>query len=264
MKAEGILATRIHESRKKLGITQEFLATKLGITPQSVSRWENGQSRPDVDMLPKLASIFGITIDGLFGYQAENLRIANYEEKFKDANFFCGCDTFSKLPLKVLGLMPPEVPKNLLEIGCRDGKAAIFFARNGYVVSAFDVNEGEVQKAVQLANERGVNVNFFCADILNYKINSKFDIIYSDGGLQYVPPAERSKIFQIIQDNTATGGINVFSVSVDKSFVNSKSDYNSAEIFNYYGRNWKFEVMKEIYSEGEFCKDIMVARKIND
>ena len=262
MKQESILATRIYESRKKLGITQENLAEKLNITPQSDSRWENGQSRPDVDMLPKLASIFGITIDGLFGYQAENLKIATYEKTFKNANILF--DKCSKLSLKVLGIMPPDSPKNLLEIGCREGQTAIFFARNGYIVSAFDVNEFEVQKAAAHAKETGVNINFFCADILNYKINSKFDIIYSGGGLQYIPPADRSKIFQIIQENTVIGGINAFSVSVDKSFVNSKSDYQSAEIFSYYGRNWKFEVMKEIYSDSESCKDIMVARKIND
>ena len=264
MKQESILATQIYESRKKLSITQEVLAEKLGITPQSISRWENGQSRPDVDMLPKLAAIFGITIDGLFGYHAENLKIANYEEKFKSANIYCGYDKISELQLKVLEFMPPDSPKNLLEIGCREGQAAIFFARNGYVVSAFDINAAEIQKAAEIAKKIGVNVNFFCADILNYKINSKFDTIYSNGGMQYIPPAERARVFQIMQESTNIGGINVLSISVDKSFVNSKSDYQSAEIFGYYGRNWKFEIMQEMYSDNESCKDIMVVRKIND
>lgn len=265
MKQESILATRIYESRKNLGITQEILADKLGITPQSISRWENGQSRPDVDMLPKLAAIFGITIDGLFGYHAENLKIASYEKKFKNANTSnIFLDKYSELQLKILSAMPPDSPKNLLEIGCNDGQAAMFFARNGYIVSAFDISEKNIQKANQRAQDIGLKINFFCADILNYKINSKFDIIFSNGGVQFIPPADRARVFEIIKANTAVGGINAFSVAVDKNFVDSKSDYQSAEIFNYYGRNWKFEVMQEIYSHNDFCKDIMIARKIND
>lgn len=266
MKDESILAARIYESRKRLGVTQENLAEKLGITPQSISRWENGQSRPDVDMLPKLASIFGITIDGLFGYHAENLKIAQYEENFK--NKIPACGKVSKLATKILNILPPEKSKNLLEIGCGKGTTSIFFARNGYIVSAFDTSENEIQKAAQLSKDIGVNVNFFCADILHYKIDSKFDIIFSEGGLQFVPPADRAQVFKIIQSSTAVGGINAFSVFVDKSFVDSKSDYRTAELFNYYGRNWKFELMKEIYfddeNDGKYCKDIMVAKKISD
>ena len=265
MKDESILAARIYESRKRLGVTQENLAEKLGITPQSISRWENGQSRPDVDMLPKLASIFGITIDGLFGYHAENLKIAKYESKFKNKNFPAG--KISKLATNILNILPPEKSTNLLEIGCGKGSASIFFARNGYIVSAFDNSENEIQKAAQLSKDTGVNVNFFCADILHYKINSKFDIIFSEGGLQFVPPADRELVFKIIQSSTAVGGINAFSVFVDKNFVDSKSDYKTAELFNYYGRNWKFELMQEIYfdeNDGKYCKDIMIAKKITD
>lgn len=266
MKDESILAARIYESRKRLGVTQEILADQLGITPQSISRWENGQSRPDVDMLPKLASIFGITIDGLFGYHAENLKIVQYEEKFKNKISVCG--KISKLATKILNFQPPEKSTSILEIGCGKGNTSIFFARNGYVVSAFDTSENKIQKAAQSAKDTGVNVNFFCADILNYKINSKFDIIFSENGVQFIPPAERGQVFEMLQSSTAVGGINAFSVFVDKSFVDSKSDYKTAELFNYYGRNWKFEILEEIYyddeKDGKYCKDIMIAKKISD
>ena len=56
--------------RKDLGLTQEGLASQLGVTNQAVSKWESGQSCPDIALLPKIADLFGITLDELFGREA--------------------------------------------------------------------------------------------------------------------------------------------------------------------------------------------------
>ena len=61
--------------RKKLGLTQEGLAQRLGVTNQAVSKWESGQSCPDITLLPMLADIFGITIDELFGREPKSLAV---------------------------------------------------------------------------------------------------------------------------------------------------------------------------------------------
>lgn len=61
------LGKRIVHHRKRLGLTQEQLAEKLGVTAQAVSKWENDQSCPDIAMLPLLADIFGISTDALLG-----------------------------------------------------------------------------------------------------------------------------------------------------------------------------------------------------
>ena len=56
--------------RKKKGVTQEQLATVLGVTNQSVSKWESGQCCPDIGLLPHLAGYFGVSMDELFGIEA--------------------------------------------------------------------------------------------------------------------------------------------------------------------------------------------------
>ena len=66
---EQTLGKRIAENRKRLGLTQDTLAEKLGITAQAISKWENDQSCPDITMLPRLAEIFGITTDELLGVE---------------------------------------------------------------------------------------------------------------------------------------------------------------------------------------------------
>lgn len=64
---------RIMLLRKQKGITQEQLAERMGVTNQSVSKWEQNICCPDISLLPRLADYFGVTIDSLFGRSgAEN------------------------------------------------------------------------------------------------------------------------------------------------------------------------------------------------
>lgn len=64
---EETLGKRIVANRKRVGLTQDQLAEQLGVTAQAVSKWENDQSCPDINMLPKLSQIFGISTDELLG-----------------------------------------------------------------------------------------------------------------------------------------------------------------------------------------------------
>jgi transcriptional regulator with XRE-family HTH domain len=68
---EQTLGKRISAHRKRLGLTQDQLAEKLGVTAQAVSKWENDQSCPDISMLPRLSEIFGTSIDALLGKEPE-------------------------------------------------------------------------------------------------------------------------------------------------------------------------------------------------
>lgn len=65
------IAENIVRLRKAASETQEELATYLGVTKAAVSKWETGQAMPDVAMLPKLATNFGMTVDELMGYEPQ-------------------------------------------------------------------------------------------------------------------------------------------------------------------------------------------------
>ena len=67
---ETTLGKRIVQNRKRIGLTQDQLAEQLGVTAQAVSKWENDQSCPDINMLPRLSDIFGISTDELLGREA--------------------------------------------------------------------------------------------------------------------------------------------------------------------------------------------------
>ncbi len=61
------IGDRIKFHRKRLGMTQEQLAERMGVSAQAVSKWENNLSCPDITVLPELAAIFGISVDELLG-----------------------------------------------------------------------------------------------------------------------------------------------------------------------------------------------------
>lgn len=63
----------IRHLRRERDITQEELAAAVGVTYQSVSRWENGQAYPDMELIPKIAQFFDISTDVLFGTDSESI-----------------------------------------------------------------------------------------------------------------------------------------------------------------------------------------------
>lgn len=65
------IGNKIKQLRYKAGWTQEQLAERLHLSAQSVSKWENGVSMPDISLLPLLAEAFGVSIDELFDLTRE-------------------------------------------------------------------------------------------------------------------------------------------------------------------------------------------------
>lgn len=61
----GIIAANISELRKTAGMTQNDLAEKLNYSDKAVSKWERGESIPDISVLKSIADLFGVTVDYL-------------------------------------------------------------------------------------------------------------------------------------------------------------------------------------------------------
>ncbi len=63
---EKTIGKKLHELRKQSGFTQDYVAEKLGVSAQAVSKWENDIACPDIMTLPNIAELYGITVDELF------------------------------------------------------------------------------------------------------------------------------------------------------------------------------------------------------
>lgn len=66
------IGRNIKEMRKERNLSQEMLAERLGVSFQAVSRWERGESYPDIGMLPAIAHFFGVTVDEILGVSSIN------------------------------------------------------------------------------------------------------------------------------------------------------------------------------------------------
>ena len=61
------IGENIRNFRRKNDLTQEALADRLGVTYQSISRWENGTTYPDLELIPAISEVLGVTADELLG-----------------------------------------------------------------------------------------------------------------------------------------------------------------------------------------------------
>lgn len=84
------IGTQIARLRKEQEITQTALAEYLSVSPQAVSRWENGISIPDICLLPQIAAFFSVSIDDLFGvsdYEKILFLVKKYSSDRNDLNY---------------------------------------------------------------------------------------------------------------------------------------------------------------------------------
>ena len=100
------LADRLVELRKEHKLSQEALAEKLGLSRQSISKWERAEASPDTDNLIALAEVYGITLDQLLGNsepETEPQPQPKAPEKQLSAKQIKGKQNLKKAPLLFLG-----------------------------------------------------------------------------------------------------------------------------------------------------------------
>lgn len=112
------LGSKIAEYRKNLGMTQDELAEKLGVTPQAVSKWENDISCPDIMLLPKIAQQLGTTCDELLSNEPKKDAVLLPAEKRRDIDeMVMHISVISDNGDKVIVNLPVSLIKAALEIG---------------------------------------------------------------------------------------------------------------------------------------------------
>lgn len=176
-----------------------------------------------------------------------------YDDKYKGESYFWTLRP-SNTCFEVLKRKPPDRPLRLLDIGCGEGRNAVFFARNGYEVQAFDISGKGVQKTKLLAEKVGVHIHVFQEDLNQFRLNEPFDILFSTGVLHACDPSIRSDLFENFKAFTNEGGLNVFSVFVKKPFIPPAPDADanshqlkSGELFTFY-HDWKIDwCVEEIF-----------------
>ena len=82
-------AIKLRELRKASGMTQEQLAAEFGVSVQAVSKWETAASYPDIELMPRIADLFGVSLDELLRDVKNEKNIEAGEEIQTDAEQQC-------------------------------------------------------------------------------------------------------------------------------------------------------------------------------
>ena len=198
----------------------------------------------------------------------------NYEKWYEGDEYYWGLEPGEFLEC-LIGLCPPSGNTKVLDIGCGEGKDAVYMAQKGYDVTAFDLTDNGIRKTLALADNRGVTINAYVDDINTFSTDEQFDIIYSTGTVQYLFDENKKAFFDKIEKITRPGGIVYFNVFVEKSFLKLPPDWDieekmwkSGELFTYFA-DWKIEKIDEIIFEDNsggiphfHCMDTVVCRKM--
>ena len=97
------ISKNLRKLRQEKQMTQEQVAEKIGVSAQSVSRWETGATFPDILLLPELAKLYGVLVDDLFkespeGYKNYASRLmAVYENSRKHEDFMAAATEYEKM-----------------------------------------------------------------------------------------------------------------------------------------------------------------------
>ncbi len=75
------LGEKIYKLRTQHNLSQGDLANELNVSRQSISKWENGNSTPDLDKIIKLAEIFNISLDELIKNEEKDIPVVNTPEQ---------------------------------------------------------------------------------------------------------------------------------------------------------------------------------------
>lgn len=93
-----------------------------------------------------------------------------------------------------------------VEFGCGEGRNAIYMAKRGISVTAFDISSTAIENAKNIAKQKGVNVNFRCQDFLEGGINGIYDFAYDSGMFHHLSPHRRLTYIELLKKIIKPGG----------------------------------------------------------
>lgn len=198
------LELRIAELRRQRGISQQQLAGQVGVTFQTVSKWETGACLPDIAMLPVLAGYFQVSVDQLLGLQPlqgeEYLPVESgtrgyWEERadylLRTRKTMVNQDYMAFLVERVWRL---QEPVKMLDCGCGLGFLASMLLPllpQGSTYHGIDLSKNLIAEGRQLLQQAGWvsspdQITMECGDFLESDIRDIYDLVICQAVLRHI------------------------------------------------------------------------------
>lgn len=188
---------RVGELRRKKGISQQVLAEALGVAFQTVSKWENGTTMPDITMLPDMAAYFGVSVDQVLGlapllgeeYVAVESGSSEYWNErlgylMQSRKYFWNQDYLGFLAERVWNISEPV---EVLDCGCGWGFLASFLKPllpEGSCYVGVDQSEKLVTEGKKMHPAQ--DISFICSDFFDYEPKKQYDVVIAQAVLRHI------------------------------------------------------------------------------
>ena len=209
-------------------VSQQEMSEKLGVSCQTISKWENEKTYPDICMIPDIAAFFHVTIDALFhgNIKDSNEVITDMDKGYLDENRIGWnqgvSNAWSGTILPAYGPYTPSeeelklfdniTDKTVLELACGDGRSLLYQAEHGAKeLYGLDISETQIAKAKKNFEEKHINAKLFaCPMEINPGIPFHyFDCVYSIYGIGWT--LDINKVFYQVSRYLKANGTFIFS-----------------------------------------------------
>lgn len=195
----GNLTLRIADLRRKKQVTQQELADTIGVSFQTVSKWETGSSMPDITILPLLSEYFQVSTDQLLGLQPLDGEVY-VPEKTATKDFWNQKLDFLLRTRKtywnddyvhflVSQVWKVDHPVSILDCGCGYGFLGLLLLPHlpeGSTYTGIDFAEDLLQKGKCLFAEQGTKATFLCQDVFTYSAENRYDFVVCQAVLRHL------------------------------------------------------------------------------
>ncbi len=226
-----VIANKIRTLRKNKNMTQEELAEVLLVSAQAVSKWENGQSVPDVELLPVIARYFGITMDEFFNYRLDAL---SYKERFIRFMADNGVLKFGQFELNSGRMSPYYIDTGCYKSAAQIAKLGEFYADcirdNNLCTQLLYGDNGKtaplvISVSMVLYNKYGMDINYCIHNELGTFLKTGMEVVIIEDTLTSGDSLKKT-IEELKQMGVKVSGI---VVSVDRREKDAKHFANARE-----------------------------------
>lgn len=208
------VSLRIADLRKKANVTQQELAESIGVSFQTVSKWETGVNMPDITILPLLAEYFKVSTDQLLGlkplddeiYIPEKTATKEFwnqklEYLLRTRKSYWNDDYAHFLISQVWKI---NKPISVLDCGCGYGFLGLLllpYLPGGSTYTGIDFAEDLIKKGKALFESQELEAEFRCENVFQYEAENRYDFVVCQAVLRHLdnPSAFIQKMIQFVK-----------------------------------------------------------------
>lgn len=219
---------RIYDLRKRGKTGQRELADRLGVSVQTVSKWENGVSMPDISLLPDIAAFFQVTVDELLGLKPlpgeAYIPVRSGEKDYWESRLhylkasretFWNMDYLEFLVKKVWKLTEPV---QMLDCCCGFGymgQVLLPLLPRGSRYTGIDFTQNLTEAGSRLFAELKLPGSFICDNFLACRLTEKYDLVISQAAMRHIGNAQA--FLDKMISHAKSGGL-VAAIDVNREF----------------------------------------------